>query len=160
MEDSRLSKTQLNALVLLRVLIGWHFLYEGIAKFMKPAWSAAGLLSQARGPLAGLFGWIADTPAVLDTVNMLNMYGLMAIGLGLIVGCMTKTASYSGVLLLVLFYFCNPPWVGYFYSIPAEGNYLIVNKNLVEAAALWVVALTGSGKYLGIDFLIAKWRAK
>ena len=30
------------ALVLLRTLIGWHFLYEGYFKLMQPAWSAAG----------------------------------------------------------------------------------------------------------------------
>ena len=42
----------------------------------------------------------------------------------------------SGILLILLFYLCNPPFVGYFYSIPMEGSYLIVNKNLVEAAGL------------------------
>lgn len=43
------------ALVLLRVTIGWHFLYQGIWKLQTPAFSSAGFLSQAKGPLADHF---------------------------------------------------------------------------------------------------------
>ncbi|MBI2824675.1 MAG: DoxX family membrane protein [Planctomycetia bacterium] len=43
------------ALVLLRVTIGWHFLYQGIWKLQTPAFSSAGFLSQAKGPLAEHF---------------------------------------------------------------------------------------------------------
>ena len=35
---------QLYGLVVLRVLIGWHFLYEGIAKLLNPYWSSAAFL--------------------------------------------------------------------------------------------------------------------
>ena len=31
-------------LVVLRVFIGWHFLYEGLVKLLNPYWSAAGYL--------------------------------------------------------------------------------------------------------------------
>ena len=49
--------------------------------------------------------------------------------------------------MILLFYLCNPPFVGYFYSIPTEGSYLVVNKNLVEAGRARVVILvTGSGR--------------
>ena len=82
------------------------------------------------------------------------MWGLVAIGLGLIVGCFTRLAALSGILIILLIYLCNPPFVGYFYSIPMEGSYLVVNKNLVEAAALLVVAVTGTGRVAGIDRLI------
>jgi thiosulfate dehydrogenase [quinone] large subunit len=60
----------------------------------------------------------------------------------------------SGILLILMIYLCNPPFVGYFYSIPSEGSYLVVNKNLVEAAGLLVVALTDTGFVAGIDRLI------
>ena len=33
---------QTTALVVLRVLIGWHFLYEGLAKLGNPYWTSAG----------------------------------------------------------------------------------------------------------------------
>jgi len=42
-------------LVLLRVSIGWHFLYAGIWKFEHPEFSSAPFLGQAKGPLAQEF---------------------------------------------------------------------------------------------------------
>jgi len=153
-EGWKLSRAATISIVLLRVAIGWHFLYEGVAKLEKPAWSAAGFLLQSRGVLSGLFRWMAADPNVLAIVNPLNMWGLTLIGLGLIVGCFTRLASAAGILLILLFYLCNPPFVGYFYSIPMEGNYLIVNKNLVELAALAVVLVTGSGRAAGLDRII------
>jgi len=149
-----MTRLQTTTIVVLRVLIGWHFLYEGIAKLTKPAWSAAGFLLQSRGAFSPLFRWMAASPDVLAIVNPLNMWGLTLIGLGLVLGCFTRTAAASGILLILLYYVCNPPFVGYFYSIPTEGSYLIVNKNLVELAALAVVLVTGSGRAAGLDRII------
>jgi len=154
MEEGKLSRPQMVAVVTLRVLIGWHFLYEGLSKLANPGWSAAGYLTQSRGPFAGLFRWMAADPNVLSNVNLLNKWGLTAIGLGLILGCFTRLAAASGLLVILLFYLCNPPFVGYFYSIPTEGSYLIVNKNLVEAAGLGVILVTKSGRAAGLDRII------
>ncbi len=156
MEEQRYYRVQMVALVFLRVMIGWHFLYEGVAKFLKPHWSAAGYLMQSRGLFAPLFHWMADTPSVLAVVNQMNIWGLMAIGLGLILGCFTRLASAAGIFLILLYYACNPLLVGYWYSIPMEGNYLIVNKNLVEMAALFVIAVTFNSSYVGIDRILFK----
>ena len=38
------SNIQLTFLVILRVLIGWYFLYEGLAKVFTPNWTAFGYL--------------------------------------------------------------------------------------------------------------------
>ena len=154
--ESNYSKWQLTALIILRVLIGWHFLYEGIAKLMKPGWSAAGFLLQAKWIFSGLFNWIAGNPTVLSIVNFLNIWGLILVGLGLILGCFSRIASIAGMGLIILYYLCNPPLVGLYYSIPAEGNYLIVNKNIVEMAALLVLLLFPTGKILGLDHIIHK----
>jgi thiosulfate dehydrogenase [quinone] large subunit len=156
MEREHLSRLQMTTIVVLRVLIGWHFLYEGVAKLTTPSWSAAGFLKQARGPLAGLFHGMAANPSTLEIVNPLNAWGLTLIGLGLVLGCFTRVAAGSGILILLLYYLCNPPFVGYFYSIPTEGSYLVVNKNLVEMAALAVVLVTGSGRAAGLDRFIHK----
>jgi thiosulfate dehydrogenase (quinone) large subunit len=164
MEDEKFSRLQMIALVILRVTVGWHFMYEGIAKLLKPNWSAAGYLLQSRGMFADIFRWMAASPDVLAVVNPMNMWGLTLIGLGLVLGCFTRLASAAGMLFIVLLYLCNPLMVGYFYSIPMEGNYLIINKNLVEMAALFVILITGSGRYLGLDriihLLIQKMRGK
>ena len=149
-----LSRGAAFAIVVLRVVIGWHFLYEGLAKLQAPAWSAAGYLQQARGPFASFFRSLAADPNLLPSVNQATMWGLVAVGLGLVLGCFTRLASLGGIVLILMFYLCNPPFVGYFYAIPTEGSYLVVNKNLVELAALAVVFLTRSGHVAGLDLII------
>lgn len=46
-------------LVLLRLAIGWHFLFEGLEKLTSDSWSSAGYLREASGPLAPLYWWLA-----------------------------------------------------------------------------------------------------
>jgi thiosulfate dehydrogenase [quinone] large subunit len=123
---------------------------------MKGNWSAAGFLLQSKWILAGVFKWIANTPEILKAVNLMNIWGLIAIGLGLLLGVFTRLAAVAGMLLILLYYICNPPFVGLFYSIPMEGNYMIVNKNLVEFAALFVIAVTSTGQAAGLDRILAK----
>jgi len=142
------------AIVVMRVLIGWHFLYEGLAKLQAPAFSAAGYLQQSRGPFAPFFRSLAADPNLLSWVNQVTMWGLVGVGLGLVLGCFTRLASLGGIAFILLFYLCNPPFIGYFYSIPSEGSYLIVNKNLVEVCALAVIYFTGSGRFAGLDRLV------
>lgn len=156
MEKYKFGHLQMISLVALRVFIGWHFLYEGIAKQMNPDWSASGYLLQSRGLFAGIFRWIANTQGLLDVVNFLNVWGLIFIGLGLILGAFTKVASVAGIGLIFLYYLCNPVFPGFYYSIPMEGSYLVVNKNLVELVALFVITVTPTGQYLGLDLLIRK----
>ncbi|MBI3860399.1 MAG: hypothetical protein HY290_00735 [Planctomycetia bacterium] len=60
-------------LVLLRVAIGWQFLYEGIWKLdtqktAKP-WSAEGYLANARGPFRDKFRGMIDDPNGLDKLD-------------------------------------------------------------------------------------------
>jgi thiosulfate dehydrogenase (quinone) large subunit len=154
MEDGKLARGPMIAITVLRVLVGWHFLYEGIAKLSSPSWSAAGYLKQARGPFAGLFKWLAAQPDLLANADLITMWGLTAVGLLLVLGLFTRLASLGAIGFILLFYLCNPPFVGYFYSIPTEGSYLIVNKNLVELGALVVVLVTGSGRFAGLDLIV------
>ena len=42
MATPRLSPLQQVSLVILRTLVGWHFLYEGYTKLLHPAWSQGG----------------------------------------------------------------------------------------------------------------------
>lgn len=158
--DTTYSHWQLAGLVALRVLIGWHFLYEGIAKLMNPSWSAARFLLESKWIFAGLYKAMAGNPSVLSVVNLLNTWGLILIGLGLISGCLSKTATVAGMLLILLYYFSNPPFAGLYYAIPSEGNYLIINKNLIEMAALFVLLLFPTGHIIGVDHFFYKFRTK
>src|SRR5262245_10280649 len=154
MGEAKLSRSAMIAIIFLRIVIGWHFLYEGLAKLTSPSWSAMGYMRASRGPFAALFKSIANSPQMLDNANLITMYGLTIIGVLLILGLFTRLAAIGGIAFILLFYLCNPPFVGYFYTIPTEGTYLIVNKNLVELCALAVILLTRTGLFAGLDRIV------
>jgi thiosulfate dehydrogenase [quinone] large subunit len=154
MDEDKLPRPAMIAITLLRVVIGWHFLYEGVSKLTSTTWSAAGYMKASRGPLAEFFKWIASQPHLLDNANLITMYGLTVVGLLLMLGLFTRLAAAGGIGFILLFYLCNPPFIGYFYAIPTEGTYLIVNKNLVELCALVVILLTGTGRFAGLDGIV------
>ena len=58
-------KLQRGLLTLLRIAIGWHFLYEGHAKFFSSTWTSAGYLEASRWIFGGAFQWMASHPAVI-----------------------------------------------------------------------------------------------
>jgi len=156
----KLSTFQLSMLVVLRVVVGWHFLYEGLSKLFISGWSSEGYLAISKWLFAPLFQWIAATPMALAVVDFLNIWGLIFIGLGLMFGALTRTASVAGMLLLALYYLANPPFIGMDFGVLTEGNYLVVDKNIVELFALSVVAIFPTGSFIGIDRYIAYMRTK
>lgn len=143
-------------MVVLRVLIGWHFFYEGLVKAANPNWTSVSYLMDSQGFLADFFKNMAANPAVLEVVDFLNVWGLMAIGLGLILGLFTRAALIAGIVLLGFYYLSHPPFVGLRYSLPMEGNYLVVNKILIELVALVVLLFYPTGRMIGLDRLIFK----
>ncbi|NLU28399.1 putative membrane protein [Proteiniphilum saccharofermentans] len=145
---------QLSALVILRFLAGWHLLYEGVSKLLNPGWSAAGFLGESQWIMSGISNWIVSNNNVLNAVDFLNTWGLIAIGLGLILGLFTSFAAFSGAILLFIYYFNNAPIVGIEYTIPSEGNNLLVNKTLIEAMSLFVLAVFPTGSIIGLDVFI------
>ena len=53
-----------------------------------------------------------------------------------------------------MYYLNNPPLIGIEYSLPTEGNYLIVDKTLIEVVTLCVLALFSTSKIFGLDAFI------
>ena len=143
--------SQLAFLVGLRLLIGWHFLYEGLVKLWNPNWSAAGYLMDSKGPWEEYFYKLAGNPEMLKIADFLNVWGLILVGAGLIAGLMTRWAAVGGMLLLAMYYASHPPFIGLTYALPSEGSYLWVNKNLIELVALGVVMVFPTGNILGLD---------
>lgn len=150
------TKWQTGLLVAMRILVGWHLLYEGIYKFLSPAWSSAGYLANSNGFFDGLARWIVSSQGVLGAVDFLNMWGLIAIGLGLMLGFLTRPAAISGALVLGMYYLFNPPLIEITQTINMEGNYLIVNKTLIEAVILLIIAAFPSAQSFGLDQLLTK----
>jgi len=95
---------------------------------------------------------------VLHTVDFLNTWGLIAIGLGLILGLCTKAAAISGAILLFVYYLNNPPLIGLEYTVPSEGSYLIISKTLIECMALVLLAVFPAGLFGGLDIFVQRFR--
>jgi thiosulfate dehydrogenase (quinone) large subunit len=155
------SPFQQTALVVLRTLIGWHFAYEGFFKLWRPAWtrdgallgawSSAGYLRAANGPLAALFHRLADSPS-LPMVDRALSIALVLVGLSLLLGLFTQVGCVGALLLLSTFYMSQIPTHG-LHETGNEGAYLFVNKNLVEAAAVVTLLAFRTGRIAGLDLL-------
>ncbi len=144
-------------LVILRILIGWHLLYEGMVKLWNPGWSAGGYLMDSKGFFADYFFKMAANPGFLSVVDFLNVWGLILIGVALILGLFTRVALIGGIVLLSLYYLSHPPLIGVKYAMPSEGSYLLVNKNLIEIFAMAVLLVFPTGKMAGLDGMLWKW---
>ena len=154
-------------LVLLRTLIGWHFLYEGYYKLVTPgwtrggapvgAWSASGYLKAATGPFAGLFHALGQS-AMAGWVDQLVPVGLVLVGLSLVLGLFTQLGLSAALAFLTLFYVSAIPTEG----IPRpgqEGVYLFVSKNLIEWAAVLLLLACRTGRIAGLDLLLRRRRS-
>lgn len=159
-EKKALLKPLAAILLCLRLAIGWQFLYEGLSKALIPDWTSAPYLLLSRGFFQNFFHWLGSSPGVLHVVDFLNTWGLMLIGIALILGCMTRLASGFGILLLALYYLAQMPLIRTDYRIPVEGHYLVINKNLVELLVLTVFLALPASRLWGLDRLWRDWRSK
>ena len=77
LREKNYSGWQLWSLVILRVAIGWHFMYEGITKLLNPNWSSMGYLMDSKGLFGGMFQAMAGNAGVLNVMDFLNVWGLV-----------------------------------------------------------------------------------
>jgi uncharacterized membrane protein YphA (DoxX/SURF4 family) len=139
-------------ITVLRMAIGWHFFYEGLSKIWAGNWTASSYLLNTSGFMSGFYHSIANSPSILAITDVLNMYGLLIIGLALFIGAFTCYASIGAILLLVLYYFAYPPFGISFMNI-TEGHLFIVDKIFIEAMALLFI-LISKEKGFSIDNLV------
>jgi thiosulfate dehydrogenase [quinone] large subunit len=168
MSTARPSGLQQLALVLLRTLIGWHLAWEGFVKLWWPSWSrsgwplprwsAVGYLQTATGPFSDFFRALGES-GWISVLDLLVAVGLLLAGLSLMLGLFTQTGSVVALVLMALFYVAHVPTLGVM-EPGAEGSYLFVNKNLVEAAAILVLLVFRTGRIAGIDLLLAHRRRR
>lgn len=144
------SKSQQFVLVLLRILIGWHFLYEGLLKLLSPSWSSKRYLMSSESFMADFFAWLSSD-ALIGIVDFMTVALLLIVGLTLVLGVFEKIGILAGVALLTLFYLAHPSFPGIESAAPTEGSYFFVNKNLIELAALLVLWFFPTSKYFGLS---------
>lgn len=141
------SKASNNAMTIMRVLIGWHFLFEGVVKFSNPAWTSKGYLLSAE-MFKPFFQWLASD-GMIGIADYGNIFILIFVGLTLVLGYMERPGAIVGIIILLMYYIAHPALPGYAQT-GAEGSYWIINKNLIEAAALLVIYFNPTSSYFGI----------
>jgi uncharacterized membrane protein YphA (DoxX/SURF4 family) len=101
----------------------------------------------------------------LEWIDAITRWGLVVVGIGLLIGLFTRTCCWAGALFLLMLYLTASPFPWLPEPSRVEGHYYFVNKNLVEMLALMVLATTRSGCWVGLDGLVRflnpfRWRAQ
>ncbi|ERH01723.1 MAG: DoxX [Halonotius sp. J07HN6] len=133
-------------LLLVRLVTGYWFLHAGWTKFAFVAgqpFDATGYLANAQSPIAWLFGFVAETPWLLEFTNFMIPVGEFLIGLGLIVGALIRLAAFFGVVLMTLFYLGNASW--------AHGY---VNGDMLGLLMFVIVGVLAAGRIAGVDAIL------
>ena len=128
--------------------MGWMFFYAGITKVLNPQWSAAGYLKSAK-TLPSLYAWFASSD-VLPVINFINKWGLVFLGVSLLLGIFVRLSSFFGGMLMVLYYLVvlNFPYVG--------EHSLIVDEHIIYIAGLCVLHCFAAGQGWGLDAWCSK----
>lgn len=145
-----MSETTLDrsVILILRVLIGWTFLYAGVWQIWEN-YSAAGFLQH----VVTFHSFFANfaTPAMLPYTNFLMKWGHLLIGLSLVSGLMVRVSGPFGALLMVTYYFAHMQWP----FIEDHLNFLI-DFHLVYATVIVYLIAHRAGHVCGLDALVER----
>ncbi len=132
------------AALALRLGLGLLFTMAGWSKLMaEGGWSAAGYLQGATGPLAQWFQSMAGNVFI----DQLNMWGLLLIGLCLLLGIFMRPAAVMGVVLMMLYYLSG------FESNIAHG---FIDEHIIYSLVLLLFLTGGFGHVWGLDGILQR----
>jgi uncharacterized membrane protein YphA (DoxX/SURF4 family) len=92
---------------------------------------------------------------LIDFLDWSTRWFLLVVGILLMVGLFTRLSCFSAAGFLLLTVLTQPslPWIP---APPnAEGNYLVINKNVIEMVALLALMTTRSGRWFGLDAIVS-----
>ncbi len=150
------------AVVPLRVFLAALFLFAGYAKLTYPGFfdpkSPVGLKAtidsvKADSPIGGMLGPISDHPSLLGHVTA---FAEIAIGLGLLVGLLTRVAALGGIVLTAMIAL-SVNWNSIKEYSGSSGWFTSVD--LAVAAALSIFVIGGAGP-LCLDGVVTRLRAR
>lgn len=136
------------ALFLLRISLGWIFLYAGLVKLTNPSWSAEGFLHGAKN-LPILYNWFASDK-ILPITNILNEWGLTLLGISLILGIFVRLSSFFGIILMILYYIAQ-------FEFPySDSHSFVVDNHVIYIFLLLYFMRVRAGRVHGMEKSIAK----
>ena len=145
MHDTTLDRV---VLFLLRILVGWVFLYAGSWQILQN-YSAAGFLNHVV-TFHDVFAYFA-TPTMLPITNFLMKWGHLLIGLSLVSGLLVRVSGPFGILMMVMYHFAHMDW-------PFIENHLslFVDYHLVYAVVIVYLIAHNAGRVWGLDALAVR----
>jgi thiosulfate dehydrogenase [quinone] large subunit len=145
-EPNTESNLDRNVIFILRILMGWTFLYAG-AWQLWDNFDTAGFLNHVV-TFHSFFSIFAQ-PALLPITDFMVKWGHLLIGLSLISGFMVRISGPFGVLLMITYYFAHMK----FPYIEEPVNFL-VDYHLVYATVIVYLIAHRAGHVWGLDGLV------
>ncbi|MDH5442639.1 MAG: DoxX family protein [Candidatus Nomurabacteria bacterium] len=130
------------SLVITRISFGWVFFWAGLSKIINPSWSAVGYLSNS-STFPKLFEWFTSASNI-GWVNFVNEWGLLLIGVSLILGLFVRWASIAGIILMILY------WLPLL-DFPYVGHGIIIDDHIMYAFIFAILIHAKAGKYFGLE---------
>jgi thiosulfate dehydrogenase (quinone) large subunit len=134
---------------LLRISMGWIFIYAAYRQIPDPEWSAGGFLSNAT-TLPGFFSFFAS-PEILPIIDMVIPWAHLLIGLGLLLGLGMRLACFGGALLMFLYYL--PRLDGFMVG----ANSFLIEFHLVYVLILIYLFTAHAGRVFGLEGFISRY---
>ena len=127
--------------LLLRLLMGWIFIWAGFDKAIGGFTAEGFLLHATSGPLAGWFQDLGGDATALSVIDPLVAHGQILMGLAIFFGVATRTALFFAAVMMFLFYLAQ---------FPPEHD-LFVDYYLVYIVVYALLGAIGAGRILGLD---------
>jgi thiosulfate dehydrogenase (quinone) large subunit len=142
------TKTSRLFLVILRIVVGWFLLYQGITAFLDPAWSLFSFIENAQ-TFPEFYNAVAD-PALEPFLTIAVKVLYIVIGGALITGLFVRSAALLGAALMIFLYFprLSFPYVN-------EVNY-IVDEHLLIAFVLLYLFTARAGEVFSLKRLFRR----
>jgi thiosulfate dehydrogenase [quinone] large subunit len=132
--------------LLLRLAMGWIFVWSGFDKLLTDWTSAGFLVNGTSGPLQGWFVDLGANGAAVNVIDGLVISGQILIGLTLILGVVTRFSLFWAGGMVFMFYIAQFP--------PANNPFL--DEHIVYIVVFLLLGALGAGRILGLDALIEK----
>lgn len=98
--------------------------------------------------------WDPRTWSTIEGADWIMKHGLLVAGACLIFGLFTRLAAFVAAGLVTLIFLAMMPLPNWPLPAQSEGNYLYVNKTLIEVLALMCLAFIPTGRWVGVDGIL------
>lgn len=128
------------AYLALRFVVGVMFFLSGWKKVTSD-WSASAYLISANGPFADWFHSLAGN----GFIDGLNAWGMLFLGIALILGLCVRPAAILGATLMMLYY------LAHFVANTANG---LIDEHIILIVVLAMFAAGGAGHAFGLNAVV------